>query len=78
MTQHEKILNYIEQHGSITPMDAFSQLGITKLATRVSELIREGVPIVKTMERYEKEQDGRMTTINHMKYTIEGQQHADH
>ena len=76
MTQHEKILNYIEQHGSITPMDAFSQLGITKLATRVSELIREGVPIVKTMQRYEKEQDGRMTTINHMKYTLEGQQHA--
>ena len=42
MTQHEMILRYIDEHGSITPMDAFRHLGITKLATRISELKKEG------------------------------------
>ena len=42
MTQREEILDYIRKHGSITPMDAFP-LGITKLATRVSEMRRDGI-----------------------------------
>ena len=36
--------------GSITPMDAFSDLGITKLATRVSEMREEGVSIIGEWE----------------------------
>lgn len=47
MTQHDRILQYIERNGVITPMDAFMQLGITKLSTRVGELIRMGHPISK-------------------------------
>lgn len=47
MTQHKAIMEYIEMHGSITPMQAFSDLGITKLATRVSELIQSGHRIKK-------------------------------
>ena len=50
MTHHERILDYIYRHGSITPMDAFMDLGITKLATRVSELIRGGVRISKAQK----------------------------
>lgn len=50
MTQQERILDYIDRHGSITPMDAFLDLGITKLATRVSELIRDGVRIEKSQK----------------------------
>jgi hypothetical protein len=43
MTQHGKILQYLNDHpAGITPMDAFIDLGITKLATRISELIRMG------------------------------------
>lgn len=40
--QQTAILNYISDFGSITPMQAFSDLGITKLATRVSELKKDG------------------------------------
>lgn len=50
MNQRERILAYIDEFGSITPMEAFADLGITKLATRVSEIIRCGVPIHKEME----------------------------
>ena len=42
MTQHQKVLNYIEKHGSITPFEAFRDLGITKLATRISEMRKRG------------------------------------
>ena len=42
MTQHEAIRKYIDDYGSITPMQAFSDLGITKLATRISEMRKRG------------------------------------
>lgn len=41
MTQREAIIDYIKQFGSITPMEAFLDLGITKLATRVSEMKKD-------------------------------------
>ena len=47
LTQGERILAYCRLFGSITPMDAFNDLGITKLATRISELMREGEKIYK-------------------------------
>ena len=50
-TQIERIEEYINEYGSITPMDAFMDLGITKLATRISTMIRNGYAIKKTMQR---------------------------
>lgn len=47
-TQRDRILDYIRDFGTITPYDAFTDLGITKLATRISELKREGYPIAQT------------------------------
>lgn len=47
MTQQESILKYLDDFGSITPMQAFSDLGITKLSTRISEMIRHGEKIRK-------------------------------
>ena len=58
MTQREQILNYINEFGSITPMQAFADLGITKLATRISEMRRDGmefkIETVKNKNRYGK------------------------
>lgn len=48
MTQKERVYKYMQEFGEITPMDAFQDLGVTKLATVVSLLIREdNKPIVK-------------------------------
>ena len=47
MTQRERILKYLDDFGNITPMQAYSDLGITKLATRISEMIRSGDKIRK-------------------------------
>lgn len=45
-TQHTRILRYLKEFGSITPLEAFTDLGITKLATRISEMRRLGIRIL--------------------------------
>lgn len=50
MTQHQLILAHIDTYGSISPMEAFIKYGITKLATRISELRRQGHMIIKVRE----------------------------
>lgn len=66
MTQHDKILRYLETHERITPMIAFAELGITKLATRISEMQRLGYHFDKTMIR---EKRGKKT-ICYMSYKL--------
>lgn len=39
-------MEHLKAHKTITPMEAFSIYGITKLATRISELRRQGVQIL--------------------------------
>ena len=46
-TQYDQIYFYIKKHGSITPMEAFRFLNITKLATRISEMTKSGKYTVK-------------------------------
>ena len=50
-TQRERITEYINKFGSISPLEAFRDLGITKLATRVSEMRRDGVEFRIVMEK---------------------------
>ena len=45
MTQAERIIEFMEEHGSITSMEAFRKLGITKLTTRISEMRASGMEI---------------------------------
>ena len=56
MTQHEAIRKYIDDFGSITPMEAIADLGITKLATRISEMRKRGekfrIEMIPTITRY--------------------------
>lgn len=51
MKQHERIIDYIDRFGSISPYEAFADLGITKLATRISEMRRAGVEILGKLEQ---------------------------
>ena len=38
MTQNERILRHLRDNGSITPLDALSEYGIMRLASRISDL----------------------------------------
>lgn len=67
MKQNDKILDFMETHGSITNAEGYEYLNITKTSTRVSEMIRAGVKIDKQMVSYKK-QDG--TLVRYMRYFL--------
>ena len=46
-TQKDKVLRYIREFGKITSWEAYSQLGVTQLATRIFELKRDGYVFTK-------------------------------
>lgn len=47
--QCDRILKYLGDFGSITQMEAISDLGIMRLASRISDLRKEGYPIIREM-----------------------------
>ncbi len=66
-TQRERIMQYMRDFGSITPMDAFRDLGITKLSTRIGELEREGHMIRHQEERCKNRYGGNTW---YMRYSL--------
>jgi hypothetical protein len=44
-TQAERVLDYIEKFGSITQYEALQDLGVMRLASRISDLKKLGYPI---------------------------------
>ena len=50
MSQKKMVLDYIREFGSITPLDAFRDLGITRLSAIVFRLREEGHDIDKAIE----------------------------
>ena len=50
MSQKKMVLDYITEFGSITPLDAFRDLGITRLSAIVFRLREEGHDIDKAIE----------------------------
>lgn len=52
--QRERIYNYMASNGSITPMECFEKLKITKLSTRIGEMKREGIKIADEMVTTDK------------------------
>lgn len=41
-TQASRILDYMEQFGSITQLEALKDLGVMRLASRISDLKKQG------------------------------------
>ena len=68
MTQSERIVRHLREYGGITSLEAMRDYGVMRLASRVSDLKKAGVPIyseiVKGRNRY-----GEMTTF--ARYTLD-------
>ena len=69
MTQHELILSHLDQFGSISPFEAFTEYGITKLATRISELKKQGLSFTTVMVE-EKNRYGQPTHYKRYKRAV--------
>ena len=50
LTQTEKVLNYMKDYGSISTFQAFSDLGITRLASRICDIEKMGIAIDRQTE----------------------------
>ena len=66
MTQREKISNYLDKYGSITPLDAMRDLGVMRLAARIGEMKQRGEKIITTTATA-KNRDGE--TVYFARYT---------
>lgn len=66
MTQTEQVLKYMEDFGSITPMEAMADLGIMRLASRIHDLGRMGYSIKREMVTGKNRYGNR---IHYMKYS---------
>ncbi len=49
-TQNTRILDYMSEFGSITQYEALQDLGVMRLASRISDLKAKGYPIVSEVE----------------------------
>lgn len=49
-TQAQRVLDYIDEFGSITQIEALNDLGVMRLASRISDLKKQGYPITSTVE----------------------------
>lgn len=45
-TQCDRILRHLKEYGSITDLEAYSEYGIRRLASRIHDLKKRGVDIV--------------------------------
>lgn len=48
-TQNQRILDYIEETGGITQLEALKELGVMRLASRISDLRKRGYKITGEM-----------------------------
>ena len=51
MTQQERVLDYLQSGNTLTCLNAFNELGITQVASRIFELKEKGHPIAKRMTK---------------------------
>lgn len=51
-TQCELILDYMKQFGSINPLQALYDIGCFRLASRISDLKKQGYPIISERVNY--------------------------
>jgi hypothetical protein len=55
-TQNQRVLDYIKEFGSITQLEALRDLGVMRLASRISDLRKQGENIgskmIKVQNRY--------------------------
>ena len=69
MTQCERILEYMNQNGSISAKEAMNELGIMRLASRIADLKADGYEI-ETQTECSKNRFGEKT--HYARYFIGG------
>ena len=72
-TQNQRIIDYINEFGSITQIQALSDLGVMRLASRISDLKKLGYPVESEMITV-KNRYGEECKVK--KYTLRGSENG--
>lgn len=67
ITQKQRIIDYINKFGSITTLDAFMDLGITRLSARIAEMEQDGIVLNRAWES-NKNRFGE--TVRYVRYSF--------
>lgn len=51
MTQTMRVLRYMKEYGSISPVEAFWDLGVTKLTNQIGYLEKEGIKVYRVYSK---------------------------
>lgn len=73
MTQKERIIDYILEFGSITSLQAFQDLGCTRLASRICDLRKDGYIFDK---KYVKSKNRYGEDTVYVEYSLSGYPHG--
>jgi len=73
MNRAERVYSYMKEFGSITPMDAFRDLGYTRLACAINEMKRDGHPVRK---EYETRKNRYGQPVTYARYYLAGENNA--
>ena len=58
ISQCDKIVEYMQKHGSITQLDAYIEIGCIRLPSRIHDLRKRGYAISVKTERVKKSDGG--------------------
>lgn len=76
MTQTDRVKSYIEQFGSITSLEAFRDIGVTRLSAAIYNLRRSGINVVSVREQ-QKNRYGEETAFNRYSIGKSTQQYSE-
>lgn len=69
-SQNNQVIQYMRDHGSITSMEAFNDLSITRLSARILDIKRSG-HVVKTVMEENVNKFGQKT--RYARYSLAGE-----
>ena len=69
MTQRDMIVQYMQDTGSITPLDALREFGCMRLGARIFDLRKSGIEIRRVLEQRENRYGKR---VSFARYYLEG------
>lgn len=72
ITQKERVIRFIKEYGSISPLEAFWNLGITKLTNQIGYIEKDGTPVYRN---YEKSLNRFGEPVYYMRYWLSYQQY---
>lgn len=74
MTQNEMIINHLREYGSITQLEALRDYGCMRLASRISDLRKTGIKIIRLTETSHNRYGQK---IRYARYIMEGNENAE-